>query len=71
MSSPWNAVSEDSHLLHPSVTSPKLNIMSKKLLEKESRKCKRRKMQSIFSVLNYRLTNLAVPYCRLFLIHYK
>lgn len=73
MSSPCNAVSEDSSLLHPSVavTLPKLNIMSKKLLRKESRKCKCRKMQSIFSVLNYRFTNLDAPYRRCFLIHYK
>lgn len=72
MSSPCNAVSDNSSLLHPSVavTLPKLNIMSKKLLRKESRKCKSRKIQSIFSVLNYRFTNLDAPYCRCFLIHY-
>lgn len=38
ISSPWNAVSEDSSLLHPSVsvTLPKLKIMSKKLLKRKA-----------------------------------
>lgn len=50
MSSSWNAVSEGSSLLHPSVTLalPKLNTMSNKLLRKKSRKCKRRKCNRYF-----------------------
>lgn len=50
MSSPCNPVSEDSSLLHPSVavTLLKLNIMSKKLLRRESRKCKSKKCYQYF-----------------------
>lgn len=45
MSTPWNPVSEDSSLLHPSVavTLPKLNVMSKKLLQKGRQKVQEEK----------------------------
>jgi hypothetical protein len=66
MSSPCDAVSEDSNLFHSSVAVnlPKLNIMCKNLF----RKYERRKMQSIFSVPNYSLTNQVVPCYRYCLI---
>ena len=57
MSSPHIAVSEDGSLLHPSVTVtlPKLNIMSKKLSRRESRKQKVQEQKNAIDIFSPKL----------------